>query len=34
LLLNRQKTLNTRKLADRLEQIQLAKPQDDPAKSQ
>ena len=33
LLLNRQKTVNTRKLAERLEQIQLAKPQEDPTKT-
>jgi transposase-like protein len=33
LLLNRHKTLNTRKLVDRLEQIQLAKTQEDPAKT-
>ena len=30
LLLNRQKTVNTRRLAQRLEQIQLAKPQENP----
>ena len=34
LLLNRQKTVNTRKLAERLEQIQLAKPQDNPTKTE
>jgi hypothetical protein len=33
LLLNRQKT-NTRKLAERLEQIQLAKPQENPTKTE
>jgi hypothetical protein len=32
LLLNRQKTTNTRKLADRLEQIQLAKPPEETPK--
>ena len=34
LLLNRQKTVNTRKLAERLEQIQLAKPQENPTKTE
>ena len=34
LLLNRQKTVNTRKLAARLEQIQLAKSPDDAAQTQ
>ena len=33
LLLHRQKTLNTHKLAQRLEQIQLAKPQEDATKN-
>jgi transposase-like protein len=33
LLLKRQQTLNTRKLTQRLEQIQLAKPQEAPAQS-
>lgn len=33
LLLNRQKTMNTRKLVSRLEQIQLAKPQVDQAQT-
>jgi hypothetical protein len=34
LLLNHQQRTNTRKLAQRLEQIQLAKPQDDTTKPQ
>lgn len=33
LLLNRQKTMNTRKLVDRLEQIQLAKPVEETPKN-
>ena len=33
LLLKRQKTLNTRKLVDRLEQIQLAKSEENPKKT-
>ena len=34
LLLNRQKTANTHKLVERLEQIQLAKPQENPTKTE